>query len=198
MPSTTPTPRLTPRFDAAVAFAFLLHRTQLRKGTDVPYVSHLLAVTALVLEHGGTEDQAIAAVLHDAVEDQGGHRTLDRIRDNFGATVAELVSALSDTDLEEKPAWRERKERYIAHLTHIPREAVLVALADKVHNARAIVRDVTRGGATVWKRFNAETPAEVVWYYHALAQALGARADERLRPMVEEFAGVVKEMGRLV
>src|SRR4051794_37629048 len=105
-----------PRFDAAFLFARELHAGQKRKGTEIPYLAHLLAVSALVLEDGGDEDEAIAALLHDAVEDQGGRTTLERIREQFGTNVAAIVAACSDTDLHAKPPWRERKSAYIQHL----------------------------------------------------------------------------------
>jgi (p)ppGpp synthase/HD superfamily hydrolase len=194
MPEHMNDPRLTSRFHDAVGLALLLHQKQLRKGTDTPYVGHLLAVTALVIEHGGSEDQAIAAVLHDAVEDQGGEPTLALIRESFGEVVAELVAALSDTDVTPKPPWRARKEAYIAHVAEIPEAAVLVALADKVHNARAIVRDVRELGDEVWARFSASGREEVIWYYRELARSLRGRTDGAL---MDELEAVVREMDEL-
>ena len=195
MPEHTDHPRLTSRFHDAVGLALLLHQKQLRKGTDTPYAGHLLAVTALVIEHGGSEDQAIAAMLHDAVEDQGGEPTLALIRKSFGEEVAGIVAALTDTDVTPKPPWRARKEAYIAHVAEIPPAAVLVALADKVHNAQAIVRDVREHGDEVWERFNAGGREEVVWYYRELARALRRRTDGALMDELEE---AVREMEELV
>src|SRR5580658_3136535 len=124
---------LSPDFAEALTFAAHLHGAQTRKGGDVPYVSHLLCVAGLVLEFGGSEDEAIAALLHDAVEDQGGQLTLERIRRRFGSTVADIVEACSDADVEPKPAWRPRKEAYIAHVGSASDSARLVSAADKIH-----------------------------------------------------------------
>lgn len=159
-----------PRFLKAVELANELHDGQPRKGTAIPYIAHLLAVTALVLEHGGTEDQAIAALLHDAVEDSGGAPTLARIRASFGDYVADIVSACSDTDQKPKPPWKERKERYIASLSHHGPDVLLVSLADKVHNARAILADYRLHGESLWGRFKAGK-SEQLWYYRALCEA---------------------------
>ena len=131
-------PFLTRRFELALQFASGLHHSQCRKGTPVPYISHLMAVSALVLEAGGDEDLAIAALLHDAVEDQGGPPTLQTIRRMFGDRVADVVMECSDTDREPKPLWRERKEQYLAHLLSASTDALLVSIADKLHNARSV------------------------------------------------------------
>ena len=133
---------LSPKFDEAVAFAVELHREQPRKGTGVPYVSHLFSVAALVLEHGGTEEQAIAALLHDAVEDQGGKPTAEVIRARFGDSVADIVEGCTDTDVSPKPPWRERKEAYVARVRREPVHVRLVSAADKLHNARTMVTDL--------------------------------------------------------
>jgi (p)ppGpp synthase/HD superfamily hydrolase len=132
-------PPLGPRFDRAFAFARELHADQPRKQTTIPYVSHLMGVASLVLEDGGDEDEAIAALLHDAVEDQGGQRTLARVRKLFGQRVALIVEACSDTDVAPKPPWQERKASYIAHLRdpETSSSAIRVSLADKLHNASA-------------------------------------------------------------
>jgi (p)ppGpp synthase/HD superfamily hydrolase len=183
-------PVITQRFLGALTLALDLHRLQLRKGTTIPYASHLLAVTALVLEHGGNEDQAIAAALHDAVEDQGGQPTLDRIWSQFGPQVARLIQSLTDADTTPKPPWRERKERYVARLATAPEEALLVDLACKVHNARTIVRDVKREGAKAWERTGGGRDGSR-WYYRALLRAMQARTSGAL---VEEFAGLVQEL----
>jgi (p)ppGpp synthase/HD superfamily hydrolase len=140
----TPAPQLTERFTKAVDYARTLHAADIRKGTAIPYLSHVLSVAALVLEHGGSEDHAIAALLHDLGEDHGGREQIEAIRAEFGDLVADIVEACSD-DLpaagEEKRAWRERKEAYIAHLRSASADAVLVSAADKLHNARALVAD---------------------------------------------------------
>ena len=140
---------LTDRFDEALAYASRLHRTQIRKGSEIPYVSHLLGVASIALENGANEDQAIAALLHDAVEDQGGAEQLETIRAKFGNTVAEMVDHCTDCDVEPKPPWRQRKEDYIDSLSHKPVSSLMVSLADKTHNASAIVTDLISHGASV-------------------------------------------------
>jgi (p)ppGpp synthase/HD superfamily hydrolase len=144
---------LTDRFRAALNLAFDLHRDQERKGSGVPYVAHVLGVASLVMEHGGDEDAAIAALLHDSVEDQGGLETLTQIRTAFGDKVAEIVLSCSDSVSAPKPPWRERKEGYIAHLRQSPAEAQLVSACDKLYNLRAIVADYARAGEALWARF---------------------------------------------
>ena len=161
---------LTDRFDDALTFASRLHRKQLRNGTKIPYVSHLLGVTAIALEIGADEDQAIAALLHDAVEDQGGAPMLEEIRARFGPRVAEIVNHCTDTDADPKPPWRARKEAYIASLAHKPRSSLLVSLADKIHNAGAIVADLRMHGDRLWDRFTGRRDG-TLWYYAALARA---------------------------
>jgi len=173
---------LTDRFDEALSYASRLHRDQRRKGTDIPYISHLLSVAALVLEHGGDEDQAIAALLHDATEDQGGEATLIDIRGRFGDKVAAIVADCTDAWEEPKPAWRQRKENYIAHLPQKAPASLLVSLADKTHNARAILNDYRRIGDDLWPRFNGGKEG-TLWYYQSLAAVYnnsfpGALADE--------------------
>lgn len=199
MPATTDHPVLTPRYSDALAYACHLHRAQIRKGSGTPYVAHLLSVSALVLEHGGDEDEAIAALLHDAAEDQGGLPVLDAIATRYGPRVAEIVRACSDSLAEDSAAkapWRERKERYLAHLADAPEHIALVAAADKLHNARAIVGDLREHGAAVWSRFNAPDPAEQLWYYGSLVAALSAQGG-RVAPLAAELARTVAEMRRL-
>ena len=166
---TTP---VSTEFHEALQFASELHAGQARKQTQIPYVSHLMSVSAIVLESGGSETAAIGALLHDAAEDQGGEPTLARIRDHFGAEVEEIVRHCSDDIVEEgdeKRPWRERKEQYIARLadTDASHDALLVSLADKLHNCTAIVTDVTHDGAQVWGRFNAQ-PQDIAWYYKSI------------------------------
>lgn len=162
------------RFDQALLLASRLHRTQTRKDSGVPYVSHVLAVAALAIEHGADEDQAIAALLHDAVEDQGGQPTAERIRAQFGTRVADLVLALSDTITSPKPPWRDRKERYLAHLAGAPTDVLLISACDKVHNARCIVADHAAVGSSLWQRFTGGRDG-TLWYYRELAAILRAR-----------------------
>ncbi len=194
----TDTPLLTERFDRALALASDHHRRQLRKGTDIPYTAHLLAVTSIVLEMGGDEDEAIGALLHDAVEDGGGVALLVRIRAEYGDAVAQIVDANSDSDVEPKPPWRGRKEAYVAAMTTKSPAALRVSLADKLHNARSIVADHARVGDELWERFTASRE-ETCWYYAALASAFESRAGElgtgaegalaELRRLVDAMAG---------
>ena len=185
--------RLGKRFEQALKFAVQLHRDQLRKGTRTPYVSHLLGVTALVLEDGGSEDEAIAALLHDAVEDQGGLKTFTEIQKQFGDYVAQIVDGCTDTYLNPKPPWRQRKERYLEHLQHAPKEVLRVSLADKLHNARTILVALRQNGKAVWKRFNGGKEG-TLWYYHSLVEVFLARSSS---PMVGELVRVVAQIEAL-
>jgi (p)ppGpp synthase/HD superfamily hydrolase len=187
--------RDTERLARAFQYAATLHARQFRKGTFIPYISHLMAVASIVLEHGGNEDQVIAALLHDAIEDQPrGGLTRQRIRKEFGTRVLKLVEACSDSDGNRKPSWRKRKERYLKHLPKAPHKAKLVSLADKVHNARAILADHRRIGEKVWKRFNARKAA-ILWYYRSLADTFSRIRHHR--PLAAELERVVSEMERL-
>ncbi len=184
---------LTNRFEGALLYAIHLHAKQSRKGSRVPYISHLLGVTALVLEDGGDEDQAIAALLHDAVEDQGGLATLEDIRNRFGEHVATIVEGCTDAFTLPKPPWRERKETYIAHLRRAGADVRRVSLADKLHNARTILVDLRRNGEVVWRRFNGGKGG-TLWYYHSLVDVF-QEIDHS--PMVDELASVVAEIEML-
>ena len=161
--------RLTERFQEAFILASMLHAQQKRKGTDIPYLSHLLGVTALVLEDGGDEDQAIAALLHDAVEDQGGLKTLEDIRQKFGHHVAEIADGCSDSYTQPKPPWKQRKAAYLARLRQASPDIVRVSLADKLHNARSIHSDLQRHGKSTWRRFNGGREG-TLWYYRSLVE----------------------------
>jgi (p)ppGpp synthase/HD superfamily hydrolase len=184
---------LSTRFSDAVAFACELHREQTRKGTRIPYVAHLLAVASLALEHGANEDEAIAAILHDAIEDQGGARTENEIRRRFGDQVADIVSGCSDADEIPKPPWRARKEKYIAHLAHASSSVRLVSLCDKLHNVRAILHDFRQHDDAVWARFKGGKEG-TLWYYRALVDAFRALGST---PLVEELERVVRELEAL-
>ncbi len=183
-------PVLTGRFAEAVAYAADLHALQIRKGSNVPYLSHLMSVAALVLEDGGDEDEAIAGLLHDAVEDQGGPPTLEEIRRRFGEKVARIVSACTDSDTMPKPPWRERKERYVAHLHQAPPDVRRVSSADKLHNARSILADYRVVDEAVWIRFTASKD-ETLWYYRSLVSAFRSAGGGRL---VDELDRVVSEL----
>ncbi len=183
---------LSERFDRAVAMAAELHRAQVRKGTTIPYLSHLLAVTALVLEHGGEEDDAIAAMLHDAAEDQGGLETLARIRSGFGDGVAGLVAAVSDSFADVKPPWRERKERYLAHLAEADPRAVRLSLADKLHNARCTLADVRLLGADTWARFKGGRDG-TLWYLRGVLDVARSRGlHPALASQLDETVGALE------
>ena len=182
--------KLSQRFSEALQYAADLHQNQTRKGSPTPYLAHLLAVTALVLEDGGDEDQAIAALLHDAVEDQGGIQTLEEIRSKFGKRVAEIVEGCTDSYTTPKPPWRERKEGYIEHLRHAPEEIWRVSLADKLHNARSIRDDLWRYGPKVWARFNGGKDG-TLWYYTTLVQVFQAQDKSQ---MVAELSRVVADL----
>ncbi|HNU85342.1 MAG: HD domain-containing protein [Pseudomonadota bacterium] len=185
---------LSARFDEALAYAHEAHRDQLRKGTRIPYISHLMAVAAIVLENGGDEDAAIAALLHDVIEDGGGDAARREIRRRFGQRVVGIVDECTDAEVIPKPPWRGRKEDYIARLRHASPQARLVTSADKLHNARTILADYRVVGEALWERFNAGRD-EVLWYYRSLAAAL---KEGGATPLVEELERVVNELTRLV
>ena len=194
--------QLSQDFRDALAFAAEAHDGQGRKGTDVPYVAHLLGVTAIVLEHGGNEEQAIAALLHDAIEDQGGDRMRRKIRERFGDRVTRMVDDCTDAEVIPKPPWKERKLTYLAHIPGVDADSLLVAMADKLHNATAIVRDLRREGPTVFDRFKGERDG-TLWYYRALVEAFTARRPEggagelleELRHAVDELESVAARTG---
>jgi (p)ppGpp synthase/HD superfamily hydrolase len=184
---------LSRKFEEAFQLAFELHQIkgkQGRKGKDTPYVSHLMAVAALVLEFGGSEEEAIAALLHDAVEDQGGSKTLNLIEERFGHNVAEIVKDCSDSEGEPKPAWHDRKRKYLAHLPHVSDSSRIVSLADKIHNASTILRDIRQHGVKTFDRFNGKRTG-TLWYYDALARIfLEQKQDE----MAKELDRIVNEL----
>jgi (p)ppGpp synthase/HD superfamily hydrolase len=182
------------RFRRALVFAFDLHRGQVRKGSKgIPYIAHLLGVASIVIEDGGDEDEAIAALLHDGPEDQGGEATLERIRSEFGERVGRIVEACSDTLEDPKPPWRERKQRYLAHLEEAEDDVLRVSLADKVHNARAILADYREVGEELWARFRGSRE-ESLWYYRELAEIFGRR---RPGPLADELRRTVDEIDAL-
>ena len=174
-------------------YATRLHAAQRRKGSDIPYVAHLLSVAALVLEDGGDEDQAIGALLHDAVEDQGGAPVREDIRRRFGARVVAIVDGCTDADTIPKPPWRARKERYIEHLGHAPAEVLRVSMADKIHNARAILADYRTLGEPLWSRFTGGRDG-TLWYYRTLVETYRAAG---AGPLIDELDRVVSELERL-
>ncbi|MCB6182977.1 HD domain-containing protein [Leeia sp. TBRC 13508] len=183
---------LTPRFSAAVSFAVTAHGDQCRKGGNIPYVSHLLAVAGLVLEHGGSEDEAIAGLLHDVLEDVGEELATD-IEAQFGTAVLEIVSACSDSieGLDRGAAsWRQRKELYLTNLPNKSPSALLVTACDKLHNARSLLSDFYQIGFSVFDRFNAGMDA-TLWYQQSIASALRQYYPS---PVSDELARVVDEL----
>lgn len=180
MPAEVSTPRLSAKFHEALTYSAEKHQTQTRKGGETPYVGHLLSVAGLVIEAGGTEEQAIAALLHDAAEDQGGTQTLHEIRERFGADVERIVAECSDTFESPKPPWRERKTSYIEHLNDASSDTILVSLADKVDNARAILRDFRQIGPELWERFSVKDPGDHLWYYRSLLDVYQRKSDSWL------------------
>jgi (p)ppGpp synthase/HD superfamily hydrolase len=191
--SELPTAVLGARFSEAVRWASMLHADQCRKGTRIAYASHLLGVASLVLEDGGTEEDAIAAVLHDAVEDRGVAEA--EIRARFGEQVARVVAACSDgvDGPRDETDWKERKQRYLHHLEHddLPDGTLRVAAADKLHNARSILAEVRDEGAGVWSKFNAAAD-EQAWYYGELARVLEQRHPDSV--VTRELRRVVAEL----
>jgi len=181
---------LSSRFEEALILATRLHTNQVRKGARIPYVAHLLAVTALVLEDGGDEYQAIAALLHDAVEDQGGIETLDEIRKHFGERVAHIVEGCSDSFESPKPPWKERKVNYLRHLREADIDVMRVSLADKLHNARSILRDLQQHGDVIWERFKGGKDG-TLWYYRSLVDVFH---ENNFSPMVGELQRVFNEI----
>jgi (p)ppGpp synthase/HD superfamily hydrolase len=186
--------KLTRRFEQALIFATRKHASQIRKGTGTPYISHLLSVAALVLEAGGDEDLAIAALLHDVVEDCGGAPVLNEVRRCFGKPVAGVVEACSDTDITPKPPWRERKEQYIRHLRNADAGTRLVSVADKLHNARSILADYRDIGEPIWQRFQGKREG-TLWYYRALLGEFKRKFRNRL---VDELERVVIELESVI
>jgi (p)ppGpp synthase/HD superfamily hydrolase len=188
-------PTLTRRFDEAFLYAHETHAAQVRKGNGAPYIGHLMGVASIVLEDGGSEDEAIAALLHDAAEDHGGRERLDDIRKRFGDGVARIVEDCTDSWTaapEAKAPWIERKQQYVQHARTLNGASLRVSAADKVHNAYAILRDLRNTGDRVWERFNA--PADdIVAYYQALVRSFRDAGGGRL---VDELDRIVRAIER--
>jgi (p)ppGpp synthase/HD superfamily hydrolase len=185
-----------PKFDEAMLLAHELHRHDVRKGTGKPYISHLLGVCSLVVDYGGDEKMAIAALLHDAVEDHGGYPMLEKIRQQFGERVAHIVDGCTDSyvlDATKKEPWRQRKEMYLARIPLEDEDVRMVSAADKLYNCRTILRDLRRDGLIALDRFNGGRK-DTVWYYDQLVRAFRAAGSNDL---VEELAISVDEMKRV-
>lgn len=189
----TQKPQLSSRFVKALGYAAKLHGRQIRKRTQRPYIGHLLSVTATVIEYGGDEEMAIAALLHDAVEDQGGAPRLREIRRKFGKRVAHIVDGCTDTDEQPKPPWLERKRGYVRRVGREDAAVRLVSAADKLSNVRETLHDFRLHGAEVFERF-AGKQAGTLWYYRALVEAFRCAGSN---PLVEELDRVVKELESL-
>jgi (p)ppGpp synthase/HD superfamily hydrolase len=200
MPEAMPVPpKLGPRFNEAFLLAAEKHATQTRKKTSVPYLSHLMAVAALVLEAGGDEDQAIAGLLHDVVEDCGGEAMLAEVRRRFGDRVARIVDGCTDAYTIPKPPWKQRKLTYLEHLVHADDDIRLVSAADKLHNARTILADLRQHGASAFDRFAGGRDG-TLWYYGEVVNVLGSRSNRpcsRADGLVAELERVVTELETL-
>lgn len=185
----------TRRLDEACAYAREIHAAQKRKGGDIPYLGHLLGVASIVIDDGGSEDEAIAGLLHDAAEDHGGRERLADIRARFGPAVAAIVEDCTDSWSTPKEPWAERKQKYIAHARKLSASSLRVSAADKVHNAYAILRDLRTSGDEVWKRFNASAD-DVLAYYQGLLRAFREAGGGRLVDELDRIVrGIEREMG---
>jgi (p)ppGpp synthase/HD superfamily hydrolase len=187
-------PRLGPCLQRAFRYAAEKHAGQTRKQTAVPYLSHLMAVASLVLEAGGDEEMAIAALLHDVVEDCGGMPRLREVRTQFGMRVAKIVEGCTDAYVVPKPEWLERKTNYLREVKHADAETRLVSAADKLHNVRTILADYRRDGESVWKRFSGKKDG-TLWYYRALSDEYQRRNPNRI---TRELEIAVAELERAV
>ena len=185
-------PTLSRRFDDAFAYTHDVHASQTRKGNGVPYISHLMGVASIVIDDGGTEDEAIAALLHDAPEDRGGRERLEDIRARFGDTVAKIVEDCTDSWTMPKAPWAERKKKYAEHARTLGPSSLRVSAADKVHNAYAILRDLRNVGDTVWDRFNASAD-DILAYYQSLGRSYREAGGGRL---VDELDRIVRAIER--
>lgn len=184
---------LTQKFEQALVYATRLHTQQVRKATGIPYISHLLSVAALVLENGGNEEEAIAALLHDAVEDQGGAATRAEIYQLFGEQVVAIVDGCTECDTLPKPPWHERKQRYLEQLCLGSPAVRRVALADKLHNARSLLFDYRQQGDAIWSVFTAGREG-TLWFYHSL---INLYRQTPSTPMLEELARVINELEQI-
>lgn len=190
MANLTETPKLSNRFEEALVYAAQLHHKQIRKGSGIPYISHLLSVAALVLEDGGDEDEAIAALLHDAIEDQGGDKTRAEIRQRFGEKVVTIVDGCTDAETLPKPPWKERKLNHLEKMRFASKEVQRVALADKIHNARSIVADLEQEGEKVWQKFKGGKEG-TLWYYRSFLEIYQQQGSNYL---TQELARLIAQL----
>ncbi|MEA5518016.1 HD domain-containing protein [Limnoraphis robusta CCNP1315] len=182
--------KLTERFEQALVYAHRLHINQTRKVGNIPYIAHLLSVAALVLEAGGNEDEAISALLHDSIEDQGGAKTREEIRQQFGESVVNIVDGCTESETYPKPPWKERKLRYLAQIETASSSVQLVSLADKLHNGRSLLLECHKLGDEIWKFFPVGK-AETLWFYDSLLQIYKKTPYLQL---VQEFRQVVNSL----
>ncbi|MBD2436233.1 HD domain-containing protein [Nostoc sp. FACHB-110] len=183
--------KLTVRFESALVFATQLHAQQIRKISGVPYISHLLSVAALVIEDGGSEDEAIAALLHDAIEDQGGASTAQIIRQKFGDKVADIVESCTESDAVPKPPWEECKQQYLQKISQGSPEVLRVVLADKVHNARSNLTEFYLYGDKAWTLAQRQ---RTLWFYHSVIEIAQKFVDS---PLLAEFKRIVQQLEAL-
>jgi (p)ppGpp synthase/HD superfamily hydrolase len=186
---------LSEKFVQAVSYANDVHKVHMRKGTQIPYISHLMAVASLVMESGGSEDEIIAALLHDAVEDCGGELVLDEIKKRFGQNVTSIVDGCTETYEDPKPPWKGRKESYISHIKEGNPSVQLVSCADKLHNVRCILSDYRQVGEDLWNRFSA-SKEETLWFYQSMADVLCASG--RDIKIYVDLDSAVKELENLM
>ena len=189
--------RTSPRLAEAFAYAERIHRGQTRKKSLAPALSHLMAVASLVMENGGDEQEAMAALLHDGPEDCAGQQTLDEIHQLFGGRVAHIVAGCTDSMENPKPPWKGRKSGYIAHLAAADESTLLVSLADKVHNVRSLVVEYRTVEEELWQRFSA-TRDESLWYYASLLRVFEETGSSRCATLVQELAHALGELRRLI
>ena len=180
--------KLTEKFQQALVLAYNLHSPQFRKDGRTPYIAHLLSVTALVLENGGNENEAIAALLHDAVEDRGGMATRQHILELFGEAVVNIIDGCTESDTTPKPPWEERKLRYIQQICHGSKSVKLISLADKLHNGRDLLAALRQEGKIVWTRFHGGKE-KTLWFYNSL---LSCYQDDNY--LKQEFMRIIAEL----
>jgi len=181
---------LSRKFESALAFANQVHAHQKRKDSGAPYFAHVIGVAALVLEDGGSEEEAIAALLHDTAEDQGGQAMLDEIAERFGKTIAQIVAECSDTLISPKPPWQARKENHINGLRTARPETIRIMLADKVYNSRNLLRSLQERGEIVWENFKGGRDG-TIWYFQ---QMYAVFAETKSGYMLDEFARNIKRI----
>jgi GTP pyrophosphokinase len=186
--------KLSEKFEEALVYATRLHCNQTRKKTGIPYVAHILGVTAIAMEYGANETEAIGALLHDTVEDRGGAERLRDIQEKFGDEVAHIVDGCTDTDQTPKPPWLERKKAYVAHLKESDSATRLVSAADKLHNTRAILADLRRHGPSVFEKFAGKKDG-TLWYYRALVTAFREFGDHQ--DLIDELERAVAEIEKI-